>query len=110
MNPRTPIEELRLTGSPNLRRALKREAADANTPVLPEEQQSEIAQLDALIQKALHACKRGQVFKGKRNPAFANLKTLVQLRKLLTNSRSDLKQQSTEEILAEANKLMGRTN
>jgi hypothetical protein len=106
VNSRTPIEELKLIGSPNLKRALKREAADANKLPLSETQKSEIAQLDALIQKALHACERGQVFRGKRNPAFGNLKILMQLRKLLADT-PDQKAQTSEEILAEANKLMG---
>jgi hypothetical protein len=83
LNPRTPIEELELAGSPNLARALKRKQADENALPLTSEQESEIAKIDALIAKAMNACKRGQTVRGRRNSAFQNLESLIKVRKLL---------------------------
>jgi hypothetical protein len=83
MNPRTPIEELQLAGSSNLRRALKRQKADESTVPLTPEQESEITKLDGLIALAMRACKRGQTIRGRRNPAFQNLESLIKVRKLL---------------------------
>jgi hypothetical protein len=89
MNPRTPIEELQLTGSPNLHRALKRQQADENTPPLTPEQESEITKLDGLIALAMRACKRGQTIRGRRNPAFQNLEALIKVRKLLEGRKGN---------------------
>ena len=83
-NPRTPLDELRLQNSPNLRRALERERAEGQEAApLTEEQKTEVSKLDALISQAMHACRKGQTVKGKRNPAFANLALLVKTRKEL---------------------------
>jgi hypothetical protein len=83
LNPRTAIEELELAGSPNLPRALKRKQVDEIALPLTPEQESEIAKIDALIGKAMNACKRGQTVRGRRNPAFQNLEALIKVRKLL---------------------------
>jgi len=89
MNPRSSVEDLQLAGSPNLRRALKREEVEKNTPPLTPEQESEIARVDELIALAMRACKRGQIFRGKRNPAFQNLEALVKVRKALESRKID---------------------
>jgi hypothetical protein len=83
MNPRAPLENLQLAGSPNLGRALKRQQEDENAPPLAPEQLSEIARVDELISLAMRACRRGQTIRGRRNPAFQNLIDLVKTRKLL---------------------------
>jgi hypothetical protein len=77
--PRKSIEELRLAGSPNAARSLKREMEEASVTFTPE-QQSEIAQLDKLIAQAMKACAHGITFRGKRNPASAILADLVKTR------------------------------
>jgi len=105
VNPRTPIEDLHLAGSPNLRRALKREQADKNAPPLTAEQESEIARVDELIATAMRACKRGQIFKGKRNPAFQNLEALVKIRKLLETRKISPATASTR-LVREATELL----
>jgi|SRR5580704_6914935 hypothetical protein len=105
MNPRTPIEELQLTGSPNLHRALKRQQADENTPPLTPEQESEIAKVDALIGLAMRACRRGQTVRGRRNPAFANLESLVKVRKTLESRKIDPATASNR-LLQEATELL----
>jgi hypothetical protein len=89
LNARTPIAELHLAGSPNLSRALKREESEKNASPLTPEQESEITKVDALICKAMAACKRGQIFRGKRNPAFHNLEALVKVRKALESRKID---------------------
>jgi len=89
MNARTPIADLHLVGSPNLSRALKREETEKNAPPLTQEQQSEISRIDELITIAMRACKRGQIFRGKRNPAFQNLEALVKVRKALESRKID---------------------
>jgi hypothetical protein len=105
MNPRTPIEELQLTGSPNLHRALKRQQADENTPPLTPEQESEITKLDGLIALAMRACKRGQTIRGRRNPAFQNLESLMKVRKTLENRKIDPATASNR-LLKEATELL----
>jgi len=107
MNPRTPVEELRLKGGANLRRALDREKNDLEKPPLTPEQEGELAKVDALIAQAMKCCKRGQVFNGRRNPAFANLAELVRVRKILEGRAPSSSPQSAKDILAEAEKLMG---
>lgn len=87
MNPRTPISELRLQGSPNMRRALDREKADAERPPLTAAQQAELARIDELIDLAMKACKRGQTLRGRRNPSFANLELLTRVRAHLLAQR-----------------------
>jgi hypothetical protein len=89
LNPRKPIEELQLVGSPNLHRALKRQRADENTPPLTPEQETEITKLDGLIALAMRACKRGQTIRGRRNPAFQNLEALIKVRKLLEGRKAN---------------------
>jgi hypothetical protein len=105
MNPRTPIEDLQLAGSPNLSRALKREEAEKNAPPLTQEQQSEIARVDELITLAMRACKRGQIFRGKRNPAFQNLEALVKVRQALESRKIDPATASNS-LVKEATKLL----
>jgi hypothetical protein len=110
-NPRTPIADLDLTGSPNLLRARKRMVADAARPPLSREAKSELVQINALIQLAIKGRRHGQSFKGKRNPAYANLEALMRIRRLLQGSSgSSETQKSTDEILAEADALMEGIN
>jgi hypothetical protein len=89
MNPRTPMGDLQLAGSPNLRRALKREQTDKNVLPLTPEQENEIENIDALIALAMRACRRGQTVRGRRNPAFQNLEALVKVRKALESRKID---------------------
>lgn len=105
MNARTPIADLHLAGSPNISRALKREESEKNAPPLTPEQESEIEKVDALISKAMAACKRGQIFRGKRNPAFQNLEALVKVRKTLESRKIDPSTASTR-LVREATELL----
>jgi hypothetical protein len=104
-NPRTPLDELMLSGSPNIGRALKREKAETDVTLTPD-QRSEIEKLDELIALTIKACKKGSTKRGRRNPAFQNLSVLVKTRDLLLKGRKPSKR-STQEILAEADKMMG---
>jgi hypothetical protein len=106
LNPRTPIEMLKLTGSTNLRRALKREEAEENLRA-PKNAAEEVARLDELIALAMKACRRGQTVNDKRNPAFGNLASLVRIRKMILERGGVATKKSGEEILAEADRLMG---
>ena len=103
-NERTPIEELRFYNSPNLGRALKREEAEANR-VLTAEEKDEVAQLDELIQLAMKACRKGSTVRGKRNPAFANLSSLVKTRQQILDGKRPKKNKSVEELLRQAEAL-----
>jgi hypothetical protein len=104
MRERTPLEILKLQGSPNLRRSQRRDAAEENASLCTE-LRSEIAQLDELIAKALSACRRGQTFRGKPNPAFEHLTKLVKARDLLLRGHKPGKK-SAQEILAEADAML----
>jgi len=99
MNPRTSIDDLKLQGSNNLKRALDRQRAD-RAKSLSEEQKEELAQLDQLIALALRACRRGQTIKGKRNPSFANLELLTRVRSSIA-ARSDAAEKKGPSILGE---------
>jgi hypothetical protein len=105
MNPRTPIGDLQLAGSANLRRALKREEAEKSAPMLTPEQESEIARVDELISLAMRACRRGQTVKGRRNPAFQNLESLMKVRKTLEGRKIDPATASNR-LLKEATELL----
>jgi len=104
MRERKTIEELQLTGSPNILRSLKREAAEAKVTLAPETH-TELEQLNELIARAMSACRRGHTFRGKPNPAFENLAKLVKTRALLSKGRKPAK--TAKEILAEANAALG---
>lgn len=105
MNPRKELSELHLAGSQNIGRALKREAAERDALPLTLEQESEIAKVDGLIAKAMSACKRGQIFRGRRNPAFQNLEALVKVRKILESRKID-PSTANNRLLTEANALL----
>jgi len=107
MRERTPLEDLKLQGSPNLRRSLKRDEAEANAPLAPEAQ-TEIAQLDELIARAMSACRRGMTFRGKPNCAFDHLTKLIKARDLLTKGKRPKK--STADVLADADKFIAGIN
>jgi len=104
MNPRTPIADLKLSGSPNLARALKREKNDLDRPPLTQKQQTELEQIDALIMQCLKCCKRGQTRRGRRNPAFANLDALTKVRQRILARREP--QESGADILDEIDRAM----
>ncbi len=104
MRERTPLKLLELQGSPNLRRSLKREAAESNTTLAPETR-TEVEQLDELIARAMRACKRGHTFRGKPNPAFEHLTKLIKTRALLLKGRQPVK--TAKEILDAANAALG---
>lgn len=108
MNPRKPIADLELAGSPNLRRAQKRKQADAEKPPLTIETKNEIAELNGLIQKAMRACRRGQTVAGKRNPAFGHLATLIKLRRVLSEGRMPMR--PGEDLLAEVDQILKGVN
>jgi hypothetical protein len=79
---RTPIPELKLQASPNLRRALKREQ---NAPEIQPGDADEIEKLNVLIEKTLVECAKGAVLgrKSKGNPAFRSLQILIACREML---------------------------
>ena len=87
MRERVPLEILRAEGSPNLRRSLKREAAEAALTLTPETR-SEIERLDELIALSMRACKRGQTFRGKPNPAFEHVAKLIKARDVLRKGKA----------------------
>jgi hypothetical protein len=105
MNARTPIRDLQLAGSPNLPRALKREQTEKNALPLTAEQENENENIDALIALAMRACRRGQTVRGRRNPAFANLESLVKVRKTLESRKIDPATASNR-LLKEATELL----
>jgi len=105
MRERTPLDELKLQGSPNLRRAEKREAQEATAADPTPDTRTELAQLDELIAKTLSACRRGQTVAGKPNPAFDHLHKLIRARDLLTKGKP--RKKTTSDLLAEANSLLG---
>jgi hypothetical protein len=109
-NPRTSIEDLKLTGSGNLKRALKREAQDASLPALTTDERSEVQKIDQLIALAMRACRRGQTFRGKANPAFRHLSVLVKTRDLLTRGRKPTEKRSTTEISREIDRMLQVVN
>jgi hypothetical protein len=102
LNPRKTLEELELTGSPNILRSKKRMAAEREKAPLAPGTQAEIAQIDELIQVALAGCRHGQTFRKKRNPAFANLELLIKARKLLTEKGPVAREKTGAEVLAES--------
>jgi hypothetical protein len=107
LNPKKSLEELELQGSPNIQRTLQRQKAEGKRPPLSAERKSEIATLDELIRNCMNACKRGQTVDGRPNPSFANLATLVKVRKQLLDGHTGEMKKSSQEILDEANKLIG---
>jgi len=106
MNPRKPIADLRLQGSPNLGRSLAYERADAEKPPLSAKQKTELEQLDALILQCMKCCRRGMTIRGKRNPAFANLDALTKIRQRILLNRDPATNDS--EILAELDAVLGK--
>jgi hypothetical protein len=106
VRPRTSIEDLVLQGSSKLNTALKRDEDEALNPrSLSEKQRIEIAELDKLIAQAMKACAHGSTFKGKRNPAFQNLKDLVYTRKQIMNGNPPDLKKSNAELLEEIDAL-----
>jgi hypothetical protein len=105
-NPRTPIDELQLQGSPNLRRAFARQDAEMNAPPLSPETKSEIEEIDALIAQALKCCKRGATFRKKSNPAFRQLESLIRSREVLLKGHTPRKK-SAADVLADADRILG---
>ena len=105
--PRTDIEDLKLQGATsNLRRALKREKDEGEPLEITPDSLSEIETLDALIRQAMRACRRGHTFRGKRNPAFANLASLMKCRDSISKGQKKSGKRTTAELLAEADKLL----
>lgn len=85
VNQATPVKDLAFVQSPNLKRAMKREEQRKE---LTEKDKQEIAQLDELIQLAMKACRKGSTVRGRRNPAFQNLQTLVKARKQILDGKN----------------------
>jgi hypothetical protein len=107
MNPRTDVKVLELQGANgNLRRALKRESAEAEAPAISPDVKSEIEELNALIAQALKCCRRGATYKKKSNPAFRQLESLIRCREMLRKGRPPGKK-SAAEILADADRVLG---
>jgi hypothetical protein len=107
MNPRTPITQLELVGSPNLKRAREYAEKDAAKPPLTDTQRAEVEQLDILIQECFKACARGQTRRGKRNPSFANLQALVKTRKTIIEGRQLPPAEKTpQELVSEIDRML----
>jgi len=87
MNPRKSLSELQLSGSPNLSRVTRYAAKDA-AKTLTDGQRAEVQKLDALIEETLLACTKGQTRRGRRNPAFTNLQTLIKSRKMIIEGKT----------------------
>ena len=70
-------------------------------------QRDEVAQVDELIGECLRSCARGQTRRGKRNPAFANLESLVRVRRRIVEGKALPEEKGTvgARALAEADAL-----
>jgi hypothetical protein len=109
MTQRTPIDELKLQGNAsNLARAFKREKKDNATPALIGDRKAEITQLDELILRAMKACRKGFTYRGKSNPAFSHLQTLVRIREQLSRENKPRKKSSADIINAADAILFGK--
>jgi hypothetical protein len=109
---RTPIDLLELQGNKsNLKRALKRQEKDAAKSLSPSNKKR-LAVLDQLIEQAMEECAEGSSVgdKQKRNPAFANLESLMRTRKLLLRENPPETKKSTEDLLAEVDVFLGKEN
>jgi hypothetical protein len=100
---RKPIEELRLTGSHNLARSLEREAEKQLSP----DTKKRLSKIDKLIEQTLAECAEGGSVGplAKRNPAFANLESLMRTRKMLLKENLPEVGKSDEELLEEIDAL-----
>jgi hypothetical protein len=104
---RHTIDEIQLTGNASrLSPAELAERAEEENAPLSIDERSEVTRLDALIADALAACSRGQSIRGRRNPAFGNLATLVKTRAILTRGRSSAP--TAQEVLAECDRVLGK--
>jgi hypothetical protein len=110
--PRHSIEDADLTGlSDRWTPEQRAEREEAERAGITEDQKTEVAKLDSLIAEAMKACQRGQKLRGKRNPAFQNLATLVKARKMvLDTKRSNHARQSANDLIAEAEALIAKVN
>jgi hypothetical protein len=111
MNPRTPIADLELSGSPNLKRAKKYRERDQEKRRSPETKLL-LKDIDALINITLVECAKGSTVgaKEKANPAFKQLEQLVKTRKMLLKEDPPETKKSTEDLLAEADAFLGKEN
>jgi uncharacterized membrane protein YccC len=105
---RTPISELKLSGSPNLLRALKRDKADAIGKPSTGDHAEEIKAIDALLVQVLKACKKGSVRNKKANPSFVHLALLIRCRAELSATTAPVKK-SDGQIIAEADRMLNLT-
>jgi hypothetical protein len=105
---RTSIEMLKLQGSSNLLRALKREKADATGKPSTGDHSEEIKELDGLILQAMKACRKGHVRNRKANPAFQHLALLIRCRAELAATTAPVKK-SDGQVIAEADRMLNLT-
>jgi hypothetical protein len=103
---RTTLEQLKLSGSNNIKRFNDRARAEADAPALTPTRKAEIEALDVLIAKALKACAKGSIRNRKQNPSFTHLSLLCNLREMLMRGHEPEKN-NTADIIAAADKLMG---
>ncbi len=103
----TKIEDLELTGSGNIKRSLERQKKRVEKRLTPSNRER-LAKIDQLIDEQMGECECGGSIgeAEKRNPAFANLESLMRTRKMLLKEEpSETEEESVEDLLREANKI-----
>ena len=103
----TKIEDLELTGSGNMKRSLERQKKRVEKRLTPSNRER-LAKIDQLIDEQMGECECGGSIgeAEKRNPAFANLESLMRTRKMLLKEEpSETEEESVEDLLREANKI-----
>lgn len=105
----TKIEDLQLTGSGNITRSLERQKKRQEKRLTPSNRER-LAKIDELITQTISDCEHGSIIgeAEKRNPAFANLESLMRTRKMLLREDVPPEEESTEDLLAEADKIIRR--
>jgi hypothetical protein len=99
--PRANINDLKLSGSHNLLRAMKYDEKK-----LTSEQIKQLKRVDSLIDDALTACSTGQSVgpKEKRNPAFQNLVALYTIRRMITRNASE--EEEEDDVMKELDDIL----
>ena len=108
MNPRKSIEELQLQGDGgHVKRALRRKQCDAQKKLAPKTQKY-LAEVEGLIDLAIHDCNRGTTIgeaDTKPNPAYKILDGLFKDRDRLLRENLPEVEKSNEDLLAELDSL-----
>lgn len=107
-NPRTPIELLKLAGSPNLKRALNYQKKDAQGKPPTGDYTTVIENLRGLLDQSIKSARRGNIRHKKSNPSFQHIKILIEAIQLLSGVSAPVTK-SDREVIAEAERMLGLT-